>query len=123
MEPLNFISLAEAECFKKRVDGIIRAKSTNTSNLDEAYFHTDEWKYNYNYWTGGFKYNGSDTPQWSMDNSTIQSSVITWALDKKTAYNCLLYKIQDKKGIRTVSWSYRNCSAKFVAACRVFYVT
>jgi hypothetical protein len=85
--------------------------------------HAGEWKYNYNYWTGGFKYNESDIPQWSMDNSTIGESVITWALDKKAAFNCLHYKINDKSGNRSVSWSYKNCSSKFIAACRVYILT
>jgi hypothetical protein len=54
-----------------------------------------------------------------MDNSTIRAPVITWAFDKKPAFNCLQYKINETSGNRSISWSYKNCSSKLVAACRV----
>jgi hypothetical protein len=119
MDPLYFYSVGEAECFKNRIKGWNNSCQLKSKNLLPI-FLAENWKYNYNYWTGGFKYNESDIPQWSMDNSTIEKSVITWALDKKTAFNCLQYKINDTSGNRSVSWSYRNCSSKFIAACRVF---
>jgi hypothetical protein len=119
MDPLYFLTVAETKCFVNRIKG--SDKILANENLMMFYEHslTENWKYNYNYWTGGFKYNESDIPQWSMDNSTIEESLITWALDKKPAFNCLQYKINDTSGNRSVSWSYKNCSSKFVAACRV----
>jgi hypothetical protein len=58
-------------------------------------------------------------PQWSMDNSSIASNVITWSSNKTDMYNCLRYKITEINQTRSITWSYRNCSAKFVAACQV----
>jgi hypothetical protein len=117
MDPLYFFSVGEADCFIKRIKGLNK-KCKKIIFCDQLY-PPGEWKYNYNYWTGGFKYNESDIPQWTMDNSTIDDAVITWALDKKPQFNCLHYKINDTNGNRSVSWSFKNCSSKFVAACRV----
>jgi len=83
------------------------------------------WTFNFNYWSGGIDEDPSLKLTWCQQTSAAQEGALKWessALDRASGVNCLKFKIREQNQTiaRTLKWSYKNCSWRFLPACRVF---
>jgi alkyl sulfatase BDS1-like metallo-beta-lactamase superfamily hydrolase len=79
------------------------------------------WTLNYNYWSGGFKFDKMP-PIWCSVNDTLAETSVTWTPNKTAIFDCMRMKINSKSAAvdpLKISWNFRNCSSKFVVACMV----
>jgi hypothetical protein len=86
------------------------------------FFKKDNWEYNFNYWSAGILEEPSMKAMWCPQNETVPESDLTW--ESKTpaaAPSCMRMKILDRSENkkRDFQWNYKNCSWKFMPACRV----
>jgi Lectin C-type domain len=76
-----------------------------------------QWKYNYNYWTGGLEQRNGDS--WTYCNGTANIPFLvanfSWGSDKRSK-DCAMVKITKDKG---VTLNDRSCKDKYIAACEV----
>jgi hypothetical protein len=83
----------------------------------------ETWKYNFNYWTGAMTPQNASKMFWCPQNTDALSNFLDLDGSAKLSNvdSCMRLKITPKNASveRTIKWGYKNCSWRFLPACKV----
>jgi hypothetical protein len=121
MRPIVFESVEELQC----LSNFTNCKCPKEKGHNYSIQNVANWKFNFNYWTGGIQRDCKG--QWSWCSGSEASKVVnnlTWSLgqpdNKNGGDDCLQMRIlQNETGI---ALSDRNCSDRYVIACEVLLI-
>jgi len=79
------------------------------------------WTFNYNYWSGGIREDLFNLTWCQQPLAATEKNIDLNSSQPVLGANCMKMKIteQNKTQPRDLSWAYKNCSWRFLPACRV----